>query len=634
MKRKSIIDEVFRGTLILFATLLLCQVILQRMFTDFFYIESKAKYMGNEMLSLEQALLSDRLLDDEKQEAIRLFEEKNNAVTMITHANGQPLYNSQDALTAAYLLIKTTDEKTYRIYIQDQEKATQIFNQIQIGSRVACTTTIYEDTTSLFPESIVIDNNQTYYVWGITQDVMSIKNLTNRLQQKERKGEEKEINGEIIKLVQGAPQQEQGKIETHRNTLLEMQVLRFQLEYEWYEAIISNQLIYFLTSDNQYKMDNIFFAKQMMDERIIFVMIPLQSVSEAAVILKNLYGYLFVIAVLLTAVASYFYSRMLTKPLLNMNSVAQKIANLDFSEKCVVHSNDELGDLAQSINTMSINLEKYMEKLENTNRDLKRDIVEERKQEELRRELVANISHEFKTPLTVIKGTVEGIKDGVYQSDEATLQSIIDEASRLNRMVFDLLELSRIESHNYTIQLEAFDLWESVLRVNNTMKVMAKQKNMSVHVNGEECPVIGDESKVEQVIRNLYSNAIRYSGNNEAIIINVSMSQQAAHFSIVNTGVTIPVDELDNVWEGFYRVEKSRNRASGGTGLGLLIVKRILELHNSHYGVKNLTNGVEFYFDLKKYQDREKTKLEQADEALQNIASSVKHLTGNLLKNK
>jgi signal transduction histidine kinase len=281
---------------------------------------------------------------------------------------------------------------------------------------------------------------------------------------------------------------------------------------------------------------------------------------------------------------------------------------------------------------MSNNLEKYMRKLEKTNRNLERDIVEERKQEEIRRELVANISHEFKTPLTVITGTVEGIKDGVYQSDRTTLQSIIDEAARLNRMVFDLLELSRIESHNYEIHLGAFDLWDSVLRINNNMKVVAQKKNIVVHLNGEECPVMGDEAKIEQVISNLYSNAIRYSPNNEAIIINVSTSIEAAHLSIVNTGITIPHAEIDKVWEGFYRVEKSRNRASGGTGLGLLIVKRILDLHHSHYGVKNLTNGVEFYFDLKKYHDREKTKFEQADETLQNIAASMKQITDNFLK--
>ncbi len=632
MKRKSIIDELFRGTLVLFVTLLLFQVILQRMFTDFFYIESKAKNMRSDIESLEQSLTDQQFSLEQKNELIESFRENHNAVIQIVDPKGGPLYDKDGNMTVSMLEIVSSDNQRYRIFIEDRGMAEKIFPVLSVGKSISCRAMLYQDSPNIFPLQIMVDGMVYNNVWGMTENVISMQSLKNKILKQQRKAFETVLHGTVLTMQSGLQAERESGM--HRERMLQTQIIRFQIEYERYQELLKKQVVYFLTSDNEYQMENIFFAEQMRDGNIFFAMVPLQSVSEAAEILKNLYVYLFAIAMLLIGIGSYFFSRTVTKPLLNMNNVACKMAALDFSEKCIVHSNDELGDLAKSINTMSSNLEKYMRDLEKANRELKRDIVEERKQDQLRRELVANISHEFKTPLTVIKGTVEGIRDGVYHCDDAVLQSLLDETTRLNKMVFDMLELSRIESNNYTLNTTLFDLWEKTLRVYNAMKVMAKQKNLSVHFDGDESPVFGDEVKIEQVITNLFTNAVRYSNANESIIITLKQAEGRCRFSIINTGAFLIEDELERIWDGFYRVEKSRNRESGGTGLGLLIVKRILELHQSRYGVRNTDQGIEFYFDLKAYTEREKTKLEQADEALQSIASSVKQITENLLKHK
>jgi len=284
-----------------------------------------------------------------------------------------------------------------------------------------------------------------------------------------------------------------------------------------------------------------------------------------------------------------------------MNNAATKMAELDFSVKCDIQSNDELGSLSQSLNTLSHNLESSLTELRDTNSKLIDDIEREKQQELIRKEFVANVSHELKTPLGIMKGFAEGIKDGIFEDKkEYYLDVIIDEIEKMNVMIFDMLEISKLESKEYTLSKNVFEIDELLKKVKFRFDPMLNDNKLTASMDLKPYKVSGDSSKIEQVLMNLFSNAIRYSAENEKIKIRVIENNEKIRVSISNSGSYIAEEDISKIWDRFYRVEKSRNKSQGGTGLGLLIVKNILELHESEYGVRNTKDGVEFYFHLDK----------------------------------
>ncbi|WP_176461938.1 HAMP domain-containing sensor histidine kinase [Anaeromicrobium sediminis] len=337
------------------------------------------------------------------------------------------------------------------------------------------------------------------------------------------------------------------------------------------------------------------------ETKYIFVSTSLQPVSEALTVIEKYYIYFFIVALLLIGLLSFFYSKMISKPLIKINNVAKKMAILDFSTYCEVNSDDELGSLGNNLNILSKNLEHNLNELKIANAKLVDDMEKERQQENIRREFVANISHELKTPLGVIKSFSEGIKDGIYEKKrDYYLDVIIDEVEQMDKLILDMLQLSKLESKNFKLNKSSFSLDKLIYYSNDKFGAMIESKGIKVNLNLKESTVYADKSKIEQVVNNLFSNAIRYSPQNEEINISIDASDKDICFYMENTGTHIPEDEIHRIWDRFYRVEKSRSKVSGGTGLGLLIVKNILELHNSTFGVKNTNKGVKFFFSLKK----------------------------------
>ncbi|ACT01745.1 sensor histidine kinase [Paenibacillus sp. JDR-2] len=340
------------------------------------------------------------------------------------------------------------------------------------------------------------------------------------------------------------------------------------------------------------------------DEHYMFVMASLQPVGEAVDILKKYVIYLAPVILALVLALSLIYSRIVSRPLLTLNRSAARLAKLDFTDHPEIRSKDEFGELSRNMNALSRNLDSALSELKLANEQLQEDMREKQKSEQLRKELVANISHELKTPLGIVKGFAEGLQDGVADDKrERYLALIVNETDRMNALIMDMLELSKFEVKAVKLNIERFSLTNLVREVASsfTQQLESKQLRLRVRQDGErELFVYADRRRIEQVLLNLLSNAIRHAIEDSAIVIEMERAEGDAIKTIVeNTGPSIAEEDLNRIWDQFYRAERSRDRKSGGTGLGLAIVKHILELHGSLYGAANIESGVAFSFTLR-----------------------------------
>ncbi|MBN2795416.1 MAG: HAMP domain-containing protein [Clostridia bacterium] len=349
-----------------------------------------------------------------------------------------------------------------------------------------------------------------------------------------------------------------------------------------------NQLIYY------YPIGNVFTRE------MVLAIGSERHIVEAKNILSDYHIYILMLSFVLIIFLSYFYSMTILKPILRLNRAAEKMANLDFSEKIKVERNDEIGSLSESLNTLSTNLSNSMEELKETNIQLKIEIEKERELESLRKDFVSGVSHELKTPLGIIRGYAEGVRDDIFEDKTYYMDVIIEETEKMDNLVVDMLELSKLESTNFKIQPKNFDMYQLIEFVINKFEYQLSEKNIYVEVNRntEDSIVYADAFRMEQVIVNFMSNAIRYSKKNMPIIIEVTKLENQLLFQIENHGEHIPEDKLSKVWNRFYCVDPSRNKSEGGTGLGLAIVRNIIELHQGQFGVRNTEIGVQFYFML------------------------------------
>ena len=340
-------------------------------------------------------------------------------------------------------------------------------------------------------------------------------------------------------------------------------------------------------------------------KRYIVAAIPHQAILEAIEIMKDYYGFVFAAVVLIVAILSYIFIIMVSRPLIHINQVAEKIANLDFSERLEINSEDEIGSLSNSLNIMSDNLKSSLDELQLRNDRLQEDIERERKIENMRKEFINGVSHELKTPLGIMKSYAEALQDGIGKQKQPYYASVIlDEIDRMDALVMDMLEISKLQSGSYKLKREAVDLNGLMNDILARLDGLFDEKDLKCECISyiEQPTVWADYSKLEMVLNNLLSNAIRYGASHGEIRIIIKPDIQCScYVGIENDGDAIPEDKMSKIWEKFYRVESSRNKDNGGSGLGLAIVKNILDLYGSNYGVFNLTEqrGVCFYFTLR-----------------------------------
>ncbi|PHE15698.1 two-component sensor histidine kinase [Bacillus pseudomycoides] len=326
----------------------------------------------------------------------------------------------------------------------------------------------------------------------------------------------------------------------------------------------------------------------------IFSMTSLQPVDEAVQMIKEYYVYIIMFVLLLIFIASFYYSKKIARPLLQINKTTQKIANLDFSERVPVMSKDEIGDLSQNINILSNTLHSHIEQLQ-------RDIEKEKQLEYTRKEFISGVSHELKTPLSIMKSCISILKDGVAShKKEYYFKAMEKEVDKMDMLIVDMLELAKFESGTYKMQMDVFYIDKTIQHICQQLSLEITKKQLKVHTHLSAIEVIANYHRIDQVLTNFITNAIRYTPEKEDIIISTIDEPNRIKVCIENKGAHIEEDQLDKIWDRFYRVDTARQRSQGGTGLGLAISKNILELHRAEYGVQNTVDGVLFYFYLQK----------------------------------
>lgn len=337
-------------------------------------------------------------------------------------------------------------------------------------------------------------------------------------------------------------------------------------------------------------------------EYALIAAVSLQPVGEAAGILKDFYVYFLLLAVAAILLLTYLYSRMITRPLKKLNNAASQMAMLDFTVRCDVRSQDELGSLGHTLNFLSGNLDATLRQLHSANEQLKADIEKEKQLEKQRREFVASVSHELKTPISLISGYAEGIKDGIVTGTrrEEYIEVILDESSRMAGLVQDMLDLAQLESGKFKLNEAKFPLHDLIRSMSDKMDMDFRRRGIQCRMDLRgSAEAYGDVSRIGQVLANLLSNASKHTPDGGTIRIQTEDDKDGVQIRVHNNGAPIPDEELPRLWETFYTVEKSHNREhAAGSGLGLAIVRNILALHGSRYGVYNTADGVTFYFTL------------------------------------
>lgn len=339
------------------------------------------------------------------------------------------------------------------------------------------------------------------------------------------------------------------------------------------------------------------------EPQLIFAVNTLKSVDEAVNVMKDSYIIWFTVAIFMAVLMAMLFSNSITRSIVNITQVTTKMKNLDFSQKCAVQSEDEVGRLAANINDMSEKLDNTIRELVSANEKLTSDIEHERKMELERREFVAAVSHELKTPLAIIRAYSEGIADGASgERRDKYLKVIIEETEKMDALVLDMLENSRLESGAYKLKIKSYDIAEMTDRIVDRFRAGSEDKDVKFLTNTPEHAVSADfdMDMMEQVMNNFISNAIRHTPSGGQIRVCLNDDAGFAVFSVENEGKPIADDVLPRVWDRFYKADKSRGRSSGGTGLGLSIAKNILLLHKAQYGAENTETGVKFWFKLKK----------------------------------
>lgn len=329
---------------------------------------------------------------------------------------------------------------------------------------------------------------------------------------------------------------------------------------------------------------------------------PLESIRESAAISNMFFIYVGIITILCSGLVILFLTNRLTKPISELTSISQRMAQLDFDARYNSRCGNEIDVLGENFNSMSSQLEQTITELKQANLELEKDIADKIKIDQMRKEFLDNVSHELKTPIALIQGYGEGLKDNIsddVESREFYCDVILDEANKMNTMVKKLLTLNQLESGQDGVSIERFDITELIQGVIQKSEILVQQKEANVlFVKEEPVFVWADEFKIEEVMTNFFTNALNHVDDEKKIEIKVRKQDKTARISVFNTGEPIPREDIDNVWNKFYKVDKARTREYGGSGIGLSIVKAIMDSHQQKCGANNYDNGVEFWFEL------------------------------------
>lgn len=341
--------------------------------------------------------------------------------------------------------------------------------------------------------------------------------------------------------------------------------------------------INFTAYNYNYNDELLIYGEKLGDGSIIFISTPLRIMGSILNIIQKEFIYCSVVIIIISLIAAYFLSRKFSNPITRITEESKKLSRGNYDVKFKDSTIEEISELADTLNNTALELSKT---------------------DNLRRELLANVSHDLKTPLTLIKANAEMVKDLTFANEEKrnkNLDVIIKETDRLNMLVEDILDLSRAQSKTMKLELKRLNLNELIESILTRYEVLKEKSGYKIVFNSDNEYVIkADRKRLEQVIYNLINNAINYTGKDKQVTVNLKNKKNIIIFEVIDTGKGIKKEDIDYIWDKYYKADKSYHRVTVGTGLGLSIVKNILEMHNFKYGVETSKKGTKFYFEIPK----------------------------------
>ncbi|MCC2379747.1 cell wall metabolism sensor histidine kinase WalK [Bacillus wiedmannii] len=601
MKNRSIVFKLFLLTSTLFTIIFLLFFLGQSLFLEKFYINKKVKTVQTAFEKFVNTYEESGKTYEEIRKLKQEFHDKTNAEMQFLNTNG--IIKSDNNF---YIdVINPKNNKAYSIPLNNVLTPEEYNKFENLGLKKDGMINIvgFVQDSTITPLELTTNYNR-WQNENVNSDFQSINGnpAKNRLTSRSKTVTQIEFTGIVSKLQ--LPSKADVRLANDFETL---QAVQYFAEIIRNGTANSHQLNTYIIDGGE-NIKNSIFVKPIVENGKIteyaFAIASLQPVNEAMLVLKDYYVYALIIVFLVIILLSFYYSKIIVKPLIKMNRVTKKMANFDFSEKLPVTADDEIGGLSGSINTLSVNLKDRIDRLNVANTKLQQDIERERQLEKTRKEFISGVSHELKTPLSVIRSFAEGIKDGVSKDTTYYTDVILEETENMNRLIVEMLELAKLESGTYKLDMTTFSIGELIQQVYTKLLFSMEEKHLQVNVDVDSSIFVNaNRSRIEQVVVNLLSNAIRYTPDGEKIHVSVIELEDIVKVEIENTGNPIPEESLEKIWDRFYRLDASRSRHTGGTGLGLSIVKNILDLHHAEYGVYNTTNSVVFYFNLQKVKE-------------------------------
>ncbi|MGM1719931.1 sensor histidine kinase [Bacillus cereus group sp. BceL174] len=602
MKNRSIVFKLFLLTSTLFTIIFLLFFLGQSLFLEKFYINKKVKTVQ----TVFEKFVDNYDKSDKSYEQVRKlkqeFHDKTNADMQFLDSNGIIKSDNNYYID----VFNPNNNKQYSIPLNNLLTPEEYNKFENLGLKkdvIINVDGVVQENNIITPQKLGTNYNQ-WQNEHFYSDFQSINGnpSKNRLASRYKSTTRIVFTGVITKLQ--LPSKAEVRLANDIETL---QAVQYFADMIREGTSNSNQLSTFILDGGENIKNSIFVKPIIENGRITeyaFAIASLQPVNEAMLVLKDYYVYALIIVFLVIILLSFYYSKIIVKPLIKINRVTKKMANFDFSEKLPVTADDEIGGLSGSINTLSVNLKDRIDRLNVANTKLQQDIERERQLEKTRKEFISGVSHELKTPLSVIRSFAEGIKDGVSKDTSYYTDVILEETENMNRLIVEMLELAKLESGTYKLDMTTFSIGELTQQVYTKLLFSMEEKHLQVNIDADPSILVkANRSRIEQVVVNLLSNAIRYTPEGEKIQVSIIEAEDTVKVEIENTGNPIPEESLEKIWDRFYRLDASRSRHTGGTGLGLSIVKNILDLHHAEYGVYNTTNSVVFYFNLQKVKE-------------------------------
>lgn len=583
MIRNSITTKVFVLIAISFAIIFLVTTISPLYFFEGFYFTRRIEDIKNEMLSFADEQFTEETDEASLNQAMYDFDEANNAQIDIINLN---------SLDKSYNF-----NYTYRLKNERYGFVNLYFNKLttystefhkafdaQVGDKVYITGYFIDDYTFC---PIQIDN------YKIDKDIYEINNLYFLTIY------EVYMIGEITQI--NPPPMEPG-------TLYKSQLLWEQ--YDIYRKdgfeLVEDEVKLYEYIDNETGLVN-YGLLTIKNDFLIATIITEQSVTEYVRYMSEYQQYFVLASFMVLVILALLLTRFIVRPLINLNNSALQMVTLDFSQPIRTDRKDEIGQLAVSLNSLSNSLESTIGDLHSANEKLSVELESEKALEEMRKVFIADTSHELKTPLGIVRGYTERIQDKLLddQVDKDYLVSltsiVLDEMRKMDRLILNMNELSKLESMSYHLDNQELDIEVMISSLVDAFSILSEEKDLVIHTKLEQqLPYIkGDRHRLEQVFSNLMSNAIRYSKEGANIYVSLKLVQNDIVFHIENEYDDLEAIDLDRLWQRFYRVDKSRSRELGGSGLGLSIVKIILELHDFSYRAYKTESCLGFEVSIK-----------------------------------